>query len=101
MTNADAQGRTLVFKDQAGDYFLLPQDVLERGRVPAEQRSEVERLVAEAEGDDVSGHVAPIVVFFAGAIFSGGVSIGTMAYLLQDGVPNAGTDTLNAGLQRR
>lgn len=99
MTNADAQSSTLVFKDQAGDYFFLPQEALERGRVPEEHRAEVERLVAER--DDVSGHVAPIVIFFAGALLGGGVSIGTMAYLLHDGVPNAGTDTLNAGLQRR
>ncbi|MGH2584152.1 MAG: hypothetical protein ACRDJE_04500 [Dehalococcoidia bacterium] len=34
---------------------------LERGRVPAEHKAEVERLVSEAEGDDVAGHILPAV----------------------------------------
>lgn len=55
MTNE--QTSTLVFKDQAGEYYLLPQATLEQGRVPEERKAEVERLVAEAEGDDVSGHL--------------------------------------------
>ncbi|MGH2588147.1 MAG: hypothetical protein ACRDJE_24780 [Dehalococcoidia bacterium] len=51
---ADAESSTLVFKDQAGEYYLLPQETLERGRVPAERKAEVEHLVAESH--DVSGY---------------------------------------------
>jgi hypothetical protein len=91
---------TLVFKSATGDYFLLPQATLERGRVPEEHRAEVEHLVVEAEGDDVSGHVAPLAIFFAGALLGGGTAIGTIIYLQNDGVPNEGTGTLNPGLHR-
>jgi hypothetical protein len=49
------QDITLVFKDQAGEYYLLPQETLAQGRVSAEHTAEVERLVTE--GDDVTGHV--------------------------------------------
>jgi hypothetical protein len=45
---------TLVLKDQTGDYFLVAQAVLERGRVPEEHKVEVERLLAKS-GDDVTG----------------------------------------------
>ena len=53
MTNE--QTGTLVFKDQAGEYYLLPQATLERGRVSAEHKAEVERLISE-QHDDVQGH---------------------------------------------
>jgi len=46
---------TLVLKDAAGDYFLVPQEMLERGRVPAEHNAEVEQLLTGAGGDDVQG----------------------------------------------
>jgi hypothetical protein len=62
------QDSTLVFKDQAGDYYLVPQGMLEQGRVPAERRAEVERLVAEgntAEADDTQGHILPILLIGA------------------------------------
>jgi len=48
----DSQG-TLVLKDEAGDYFLLPQTMLERGRVSEEHKAEVEQLIQDM---DVSGH---------------------------------------------
>src|SRR3712207_4156548 len=53
----DTDTRALVFKNEAGDYFLVPVETFERGRVPAEHKDEVERLVAEANAGDVSGHV--------------------------------------------
>ncbi|MGH2598401.1 MAG: hypothetical protein ACRDJ9_03335, partial [Dehalococcoidia bacterium] len=56
MTNE--QGGMLVLRDNAGEYYLLPQEALERSRVPAEHKAEVERLLAEAQGGDVSGHMA-------------------------------------------
>ncbi|MGH2598397.1 MAG: hypothetical protein ACRDJ9_03315 [Dehalococcoidia bacterium] len=69
MTNE--QTSTLVFKDQAGEYYLLPQATLERGRVPAEHKAEVERVLAEVEGDDVQGHALPAAIWFAGVILEG------------------------------
>jgi hypothetical protein len=63
MTNA--QAGTLVFKNAAGDYFLVPQEVLEQGRVPAEHRAEVEQAIAAAQDgageDDVQGHILPLI----------------------------------------
>jgi hypothetical protein len=54
MTVTDAKDSALMFKDQAGDYFLLPLETLERGRAPEERKAHVERLIAES--DDVAGH---------------------------------------------
>jgi hypothetical protein len=48
------QATTLVLKDQAGEYYLLPEDALEQCRVLGERKAEIERLVDES---DVSGHV--------------------------------------------
>jgi len=57
----------MVFKDQAGEYFVMPQAVLERGRVPVEAKAAIgarfPALQAIGANDrDVQGHVAPIVV---------------------------------------
>jgi hypothetical protein len=65
------QSGTLVFKDQAGEYYLVPQVTLEQGRVPEEHKAEVERLIAGVTDDDVRGHV----VFFA-AVFLLGLGTG-------------------------
>jgi hypothetical protein len=60
----------VMVKNAAGDYFVLPQQVLEQGRVPAEHKAEVEQLLASASSgdgeDDVQGHYwqIPIVVGF-------------------------------------
>jgi hypothetical protein len=43
----------LVLEDEAGNYFILPQEILERGRVPEEHEAEVRRLIADS---DVSGY---------------------------------------------
>lgn len=57
----DAKAGTLLLKNNAGDYFLLPQEMLEQCRVPEERRAEVEQAIATAEadadGDDVEGHL--------------------------------------------
>lgn len=47
----------LVLKDEVGVYYVLPHDLIERCRVPAEHTAEVERLFAEAEADDVAGYL--------------------------------------------
>ena len=68
---------TLVLKNQAGDYFLLPQEVLERGRVPDERKAEVEQQVAGAEvfalidREDVQGYLAPLAGWVIGCAISG------------------------------
>jgi hypothetical protein len=56
----DPQTTALVLKDQAGDYFILPTETLERGRVPAERKTEVEQLLSAS--DDTSGYSVPMAV---------------------------------------
>ncbi|MGH2598396.1 MAG: hypothetical protein ACRDJ9_03310 [Dehalococcoidia bacterium] len=75
----DTETRTLVLKNEAGDYFLLRQEVLERGRVPEEHKAEVERLVAEAQGDDVSGHAGFLAGVFTGVLGMGLLMVGVVA----------------------
>jgi hypothetical protein len=65
----------LVFKDQAGDYFLLPQGMIERGRVPEEHKVEVERLLVEAD-EDVSGYIVATTYTFLQAVNLGMQAIG-------------------------
>jgi hypothetical protein len=73
MTNHD-KTPALVVKNGAGDYFVVPQELLERGRVPAEHRAEVERLIAAAtQGDiggyDVQGHgLNPVLSLFVDGV---------------------------------
>ena len=46
-----------VLKSAADEYFLLPEETLERGRVPEEHKAEVERLLSETDEDDIAGHM--------------------------------------------
>lgn len=85
MTNGGTDGGidTLVLKDSGGNYFLVPMEALERGRVPAEQRAEVERAI-DAQGD-VQGYVVPLAI--AGALaFGYGMMAGAgiASYLLDN-----------------
>lgn len=57
----------MVFKDQAGGYYLVPRETLEQGRVPAERTAELERLIAE-QPDDVHGHAAQFGVLVVCAL---------------------------------
>lgn len=72
MTNAETGA--LVWRDLDGSYFIVPKETLEQGRVPAERTAELEQLIASesaqggADGDDVQGHIVPLVV--------GGVALG-------------------------
>jgi hypothetical protein len=79
MTNP--QSNTLVLKDPAGSYFLLSEETLEQGRVPAEHTAEIERLIVEAaqdgtDGEDVRGHavVLPIALVWCGFWLGYGVT---------------------------
>jgi hypothetical protein len=66
----DTQTNALALKDAAGNYFLVAQETLEQGRVPAERKAEVERLIAAAQGgaggDDAEGYILPLI--FAGFV---------------------------------
>ena len=80
MTNAPTS--TLVFKNEAGDYFLLPQEILEQGRVPEEHKAEIEQAIAAAQADDVSGYrnrteLQRFLVTLTGGGFAG---LGTLIY---------------------
>lgn len=91
---ADTPIDTLVLKDGEGSYYLVPLEVLERGRVPAEQRAEVERLISEQE--DVQGYVVPLAI--AGALAFG---FGMMAgAAFTTAILNETTGKLGPGLER-
>ena len=72
MTNE--QTTALVLKDGMGNYFLVPQETLERGRVPEEHKAEVERLISE-QHDDVRGH-SPALGLGGAIAFMTGILIG-------------------------
>ena len=72
MTNAPTS--MLVLKNEAGDYFLIPQETVERSRVPAEHTAEVERLLAEADGD-VSG-------YFVNQVYGGVRLLGRVSFIM-------------------
>jgi len=42
----------LILSDQAGNYYLLPRETVERARVPEEQNAAIERALAR---EDVAG----------------------------------------------
>lgn len=50
---ADEQRHMVVLQDAAGEYYVLPVEVLEGARVPAEDRDAVARALA----GDVSGFI--------------------------------------------
>jgi hypothetical protein len=66
----------LVLKNGAGDYFVVPQELLARGRVPAEHAEQIERLFAEA-GADVSGHIVSTAYTLLGVVNQAAIAIGT------------------------
>jgi hypothetical protein len=95
---------TLIFKDRAGEYYVLPQAVLEQGRVPEEYKAEVERLVAEAEANDTTGHAAFIVGMACGTLLAMGMAYIGTEYRLNNqdlsGVIQAGAAWAESQLQR-
>jgi len=77
------QTNTLVLKDSAGSYYLVPQELLEQVRIPAEHTAELEGQIAAATQDsageaDTQGYFGPLALVFAGVILggvAGGISI--------------------------
>ena len=47
------RSRAMVLRDAQGNYYVLPLDVLERARVPAERQAELEAAIGSG---DVSGY---------------------------------------------
>jgi hypothetical protein len=45
--------RAMVLRDAQGNYYVLPLDVVERARVPAQRQAELEAAIGEGE---VSGY---------------------------------------------
>ena len=74
----------LLLKNEAGDYYVLPLELLERGRVPAEQIAEAEYVFAAATDDDVTGHLSLSFTKIgyqyrlAGTLFGGSPAIGAL-----------------------
>lgn len=66
------QSNAVIFKDEAGAYFLLSEEALERARVPAEYHDEAARLFASSELDDTNGH-AFMVGVLVGVAVGGGI----------------------------
>jgi hypothetical protein len=66
---------SLVFADREQNYYLIPVEVFERGRVPAERKAELEETMREQE---VSGYylqvaAAAAVGFGLGLAYTGAV----------------------------
>lgn len=76
---------TLVFKNGAGQYYLLPQETLEQGRVPAEHTAELERFLSEV-GSDVSGYMVSTTYNLLRAINTGAKAVGDLTGNAADGV---------------
>jgi hypothetical protein len=74
---------TLIFQDQAGDYFLLPREVMEQFRAPAEQGAAAERSLAlsasnnDAGADDTEAFALPLIFFAGMAVGAAATAVGT------------------------
>ena len=72
----------LLLKSEAGDFYVLPHELLERGGVPVEHTAEAERLFAAATADDVAGHLNFTKIEadrgFVGTTIGGGRAKGAM-----------------------
>ena len=78
-TSTEQSDISLVFADHEQNYYAIPVEVFERGRVPAERKAEVERLMSEHE---VTGYNPGLVVAAAaatGAVAGAGSAVGAFA----------------------
>ena len=69
-SNSEQPGLSLVFTDRDQNYYVIPVETFERGRVPAERKAEVEQLMRERE---VTGYYLAL----AGLAFAGGFALGS------------------------
>jgi hypothetical protein len=78
----NAQRNVLVLKNEAGEYFVLPEELVEQGRVPAEHIGDVERVFDAAAANDLTGYLSlnftkiTYNTTFAGAFVGGGTALG-------------------------
>jgi hypothetical protein len=102
---AEAQTGTLVLRDDEGNYFLVPQETVEKGRVPAEQKAEIERLIGEQE--DVQGHIwhalfTPLAVIVVGTVLvvrevNQQNTVGQAPLPGPGGIPTGSPETISTG----
>jgi hypothetical protein len=67
----ESQNTIVILKNEAGDYFLVPQATVEQGRVTEGQKVELEWLIGEQE--DARGHMlhalfTPLAVITVGVV---------------------------------
>jgi hypothetical protein len=77
--NTEQSGISIVFADHDQNYYVIPVEILEGGRVPAEHKAEVERLMSEHE---VTGYNPALVVaagVATGAVVGAGIAVGALA----------------------
>src|SRR5713101_9804997 len=70
----DSQSKAMVLRDAEGNYYVLPLDVVERARVPAERQAELEAAIG---GGEVSG-------YSMGGAVGGGIMEVDGSYLVAD-----------------
>ena len=102
---ADTQTGTLVLRDDEGNYFLVPHETVEQGRVPAEHKAEVERLIREQE--DVHGHMlhalfTPLAVIVVGTVLvvreiNQQNTVGQAPLPGPGGIPTGSPETISTG----
>ncbi len=78
----DERTETLILRDPHGEYYVLTREVLEQARVPAERRTEVERLVAAATRTDGDTDTRDDVAGFAATSPGASPTLGGQAQLL-------------------
>jgi hypothetical protein len=66
---------SLVFADRDQNYYVIPVEAIERGRVPAEGRAEVEQVLGE---HDVTGYHPAA---FAAGVVAGAALVGSATVL--------------------
>ncbi len=86
----DNQTFALILKNQEGDYFVLPQELVEQRRVPEERRAEIEQLLAEQP--DTQGHFFWIPFFVA--LAGGSAIVGGTALIIDEATKDSGRDNV-------
>jgi len=103
-TTTDAESGTLVFKDQAGDYYLLPLTMLQRGRVPEEAKAALEEQLAAmpagaTAGEEVQGYrYSPALVGYIAGVLTTWASYGITRLIMTEDPIEQPYDLSNSGL---
>jgi hypothetical protein len=71
-----SESKAMVLRDAEGNYYVLPMDVVERARVPAERQAELEAAIG---GNEVSGYAM-------GGAVGGGIVALDGSYLVDEEV---------------